>query len=477
MKLQRTLLVILLICLALPSLAAAEQDDFAVEPLEDGGVAITRYRGKVHKLTVPDTLDGQAVTAVRAGAFRDLDVLESVALPDSIVTVEDGAFSRCERLASIYVSPNHPALAAIDGVLFSKSDKRLICYPPAKEGGEYAVPQGIRAIGGGAFEGAARLKSVSIPDSVTEIGVNPFAGCAWLSGLAVAEGNAALSVIDGALYDTAARRLVCYPADLNAAEYAVAEGTLVIGDYTFYGCSALRRVSMPDSVTAIGGYAFSQSAHLEAAALGQGVTEIGDYAFYGCPALDDLTLPDGLESIGERAFSRCDALESVRIPERVSNLGNTAFSYCHALKSAEIAAPVETLPRYLFFDCTALESVILPDGLTALDWNVFRSCTALRDVTLPDSLTTIGDNAFKGCESLSALTLPDGLTTICEGAFAECAALTALTLPESVCEIGKDAFADCPVTLTVERDSPAAQYAESARVPYTYPNANDWLND
>lgn len=46
MKLQRTLLVILLLCLALPSLAAAEQDDFAVEPLEDGGVAITRYRGK-----------------------------------------------------------------------------------------------------------------------------------------------------------------------------------------------------------------------------------------------------------------------------------------------------------------------------------------------------------------------------------------------------------------------------------------------
>ena len=130
MKLQRTLLVILLLCLALPSLAAAEQDDFAVEPLEDGGVAITRYRGKVHKLTVPDTLDGQTVTAVRAGAFCDLDVLESVALPDSIVTVEDGAFSRCERLASIYVSPNHPALAAIDGVLFSKSDKRLICYPP-----------------------------------------------------------------------------------------------------------------------------------------------------------------------------------------------------------------------------------------------------------------------------------------------------------------------------------------------------------
>lgn len=385
MKLQRTLLVILLLCLALPSLAAVEQDDFAVEPLEDGGVAITRYRGKVHKLTVPDTLDGQTVTAVRAGAFCDLDVLESVALPDSIVTVEDGAFSRCERLASIYVSPNHPALAAIDGVLFSKSDKRLICYPPAKEGGEYAVPQGIRAIGGGAFEGAARLKSVSIPDSVTEIGVNPFAGCAWLSGLAVAEGNAALSVIDGALYDTTARRLVCYPADLNAAEYAVAEDTLVIGDYAFYGCSALRRVSMPDSVTAIGGYAFSQSAHLEAAALGQGVTEIGDYAFYGCPALDDLTLPD--------------------------------------------------------------------------------------------SLTTIGDNAFKGCESLSALTLPDGLTTICEGAFAECAALTALTLPESVCEIGKDAFTDCPVTLTVERDSPTAQYAESARVPYSYPNANDWLND
>ena len=41
----------------------------------------------------------------------------------------------------------------------------------------------------------------------------------------------------------------------------------------------------------------------------------------------------------------------------------------------------------------------------------------------------------------------------------------------------KDAFAGCDnLTLTVTRDSYAAQYAEKNGIPYTYPDSNDWLN-
>ena len=307
MKLQRTLLVILLLCLALPSLAAAEQDDFAVEPLEDGGVAITRYRGKVHKLTVPDTLDGQTVTAVRAGAFCDLDVLESVALPDSIVTVEDGAFSRCERLASIYVSPNHPALAAIDGVLFSKSDKRLICYPPAKEGGEYAVPQGIRAIGGGAFEGAARLKSVSIPDSVTEIGDYAFYGCPALDDLRLPDGLES------------------------------------IGERAFSHCDALESVRIPERVSNLGNAAFSYCHALKSAEIAAPVETLPRYLFFDCTTLESVILPDGLTALDWNVFRSCTALRDVTLPDGLTTIGDNAFK-----------------------GCESLSALTLPDGLTTI---------------------------------------------------------------------------------------------------------------
>ncbi len=62
--------------------------------------------------------------------------------------------------------------------------------------------------------------------------------------------------------------------------------------------------------------------------------------------------------------------------------------------------------------------------------------------------------------------------------FAICKSLTSIEIPESVTEIGEDAFYGCDsLTLIVEKDSYAAQYAKENDIPYTYPDANDWLND
>lgn len=56
-------------------------------------------------------------------------------------------------------------------------------------------------------------------------------------------------------------------------------------------------------------------------------------------------------------------------------------------------------------------------------------------------------------------------------------ALGGVTLPDSVTTIGEGAFAGCPanLTLTVGRDSYAAEYASANGIMYTYPDANDWL--
>ena len=58
---------------------------------------------------------------------------------------------------------------------------------------------------------------------------------------------------------------------------------------------------------------------------GQRLTQIGEYAFYVCDRLARVTIPSGVTSIGVMAFSFCDSLESVTIPRSVTSIGAEAF--------------------------------------------------------------------------------------------------------------------------------------------------------
>lgn len=68
------------------------------------------------------------------------------------------------------------------------------------------------------------------------------------------------------------------------------------------------------------------------------VTHIGDAAFYGCSALKNITIPNSVTSIGGRAFSGCSALVNITLPNTVTRIGDDAFTDCRALTSI-------TLPR------------------------------------------------------------------------------------------------------------------------------------
>ena len=94
------------------------------------------------------------------------------------------------------------------------------------------------------------------------------------------------------------------------------------------------------------------------------------------------------------------------------------------------------------------------------------------------TVTAIGDYAFARCYSLTSVSIPDSVTAIESWAFYACSSLTSVSIPNSVTAIGDYAFSDCPnLTLTVPRNPYAAEYAKTNNIPYTYPDANDWLNN
>ena len=78
-------------------------------------------------------------------------------------------------------------------------------------------------------------------------------------------------------------------------------------------------------VVSIGEAAFLGNETLKKVVVPEGVTAIKTGAFQSCRALTDVVLPEGLETIGDSAFES-SALTNINIPDTVKNIGKHAFS-------------------------------------------------------------------------------------------------------------------------------------------------------
>ena len=406
--------------------------DYEYALLDDGTVEITGYNGKAEKLTIPNMLNGKKVTSIDNRAFYLCNSLISIIIPDSVEKISVNPFAYCRTLKSIFVSSEHPYFFAIDGVLFRKADSCLISYPKGREYTTYNIPQGITAIESSAFYDCKFLTRVTIPDSVTSIGDCAFSLCDSLTSITIPDSVEQIGTNPFA----ACFELKTISVSPEHPYFATIDGVL-------FRKADKALISYPASI--------SSSTYT----IPQGITAIGDSAFFYCDSLTSVSIPDSVTSIGDSAFFWCSSLTSVSIPDSVTAIGDSAFSYCDSLTSVSI-----------------------PDSVTSIGDEAFYSCSSLTSVNIPDSVTSIGDRAFSYCDSLTSVSIPDSVTAIGNRAFYYCDSLTSVSIPNSVTSIGDYAFGDCSnLTLTVPRNSYALEYAKTNNIPYTYPDANDWLNN
>ena len=419
--------------------------DYEYALLDDETVEITGYNGKAEKLTIPNMLNGKKVTSIDNRAFYLCNSLISIIIPDSVEKISVNPFAYCRTLKSIFVSSEHPYFFAIDGVLFRKADSCLISYPKGREYTTYNIPQGITAIESSAFYDCKFLTRVTIPDSVTSIGDCAFYLCSSLTSI------------------------------------SIPDSVTSIGDCAFYLCSSLTSVSIPDSVEQIGTNPFAACFELKIISVSpehpyfatiDGVLfRKADKALISYPAgikSSTYTIPQGIAVIGDYAFYSCDSLTSVSIPDSVMQIGVNPFTFCSSLKI------ISASPEHPYF--AVIDGVLFRKADKALiSYPVgIKSST----YTIPQGIAAIGDSAFSSCDSLTSVTIPSSVITIGDGAFSSCDSLTSVSIPDSVTSIGDYAFSFCgSLTLTVPRNSYAAEYAKANNIPYTYPDANDCLNN
>ena len=227
-----------------------------------------------------------------------------------------------------------------------------------------------------------------------------------------------------------------------------------IGEDAFRGCSALKKVTIPQSVTSIGDSAFAGCHNLDSVTIKDAATSIGSRAFTECPLTTTLSLGKNITTIGDHAFYYCLNLKSVTIPQSVTSIGDYAFGECVSLKTLSfgensfgenIETNIKTIGNYAFFHCNDLESVTIPQSVTSIGREAFRFCNKMESLAINGAIESMGIGAFAGCISLKTLSLGENIKMIGNSAFDSCTNidLTNVTIPEKVTTIGPGTFSYC----------------------------------
>ena len=234
------------------------------------------------------------------------------------------------------------------------------------------------------------------------------------------------------------------------------EGTVVISQGAFRGCTSLTSLTLGDNLQFIGASAFRECSSLTEVKIPNLVTRLGDYCFASTTALKHVELCDSLQEIGNSCFSG-SGLESISIPASVKSIRVYAFDDCTKLADVVIEDRTAELSlgsngsSPLFADCP-LDSVYIGGNITyntssSYGYSPFYRNTSLRSVVITDKEEEISDNEFYGCTNLKNVTIGSDVKKIGNWAFSGCSNLDYFSFGKSVESIGKEAFSDC-VNLT-----------------------------
>ena len=384
--------------------------------------------GDMTDIVIPEySPNGDIVEGIGSWAFADCQNIESVTIPKSVIYIDDYAFGWCRNLKEVNF--------AEDGEL-QRIENDAFYYCDGLESIE--LPDGLMSIYDRAFSTCTYLRTVTIPASVTSIGSYAFNNCGYLETIyyegTQRQWNEVYKQYEWDCYAGISTENGIYAVEfLGPAEpesldfYSYGDGTCCVAGV---GTCSSTDIVVPsvspdgDVVVAIANDAFNYCEDMLSVYIPASVKYIENFAFYNCSALTTVTFEDGsgLETIGDGAFIYCYELQNIELPEGIKTLGNGAFNNCDSLLSIHLPSSLEILGDEVFYDCDSLVTVTFGE-----------------DISIP----CIPYQGFYGCESILEIELPDGIEFIDNYAFHYCTYLVSVTIPKSVTYIGSMAFGEC----------------------------------
>ncbi|MDE6243979.1 MAG: leucine-rich repeat domain-containing protein, partial [Muribaculaceae bacterium] len=284
------------------------------------------------------------------------------------------------------------------------------------------LPEGVVSIGGFAFRSCKALKSITFPKSLTSIGQQAFNG-SGLTSVEIPDGVTSLpDYAFGYCFSLTSVKLPknlksigAYAFHMDPITSIELSNTLTSIGKLALACTKLTKVVIPNSVTSISSFAFDRCEDLKSVVLPAKLANLENNVFRSCTSLTSVVLPPSLTKIGGRAFMDCSALDTVYLGANIAEIGDSAF-YNNKLRNLYITrqTKVPTVGGKSFYTSSSSARTLYVQGTSAktsfgTTWNGFTTATMTTPGGLKD-YTGAATTSFSSTKS-SALPYQEGTTT------------------------------------------------------------------
>ena len=436
-------------------------------------------------LRVVEFEDNSQINEIESSAFNGCNSLEKIRIPESVTRIGSYAFTETTNLKNIYIPASVEYIGY--GMLNQSNDEIIIVCgalekPSSWEGGWNNTNNSS------VFW---NVKGINENDNYTYLITDEDEVCLIKATFNSKDIVEIPSVIDEYQVTAIGGKLFFQNTDLK--EIILPDSVEEIGDYTFYCCSNLTKVTT-ENLKVVGKYAFSGCAKLESGKWLENLETIKNSAFENCDGFDGKIRLENIKNLETYAFRDCDSIEYIFIPQNVT-MGNYVVENCDRLTIYTLEESVpetwasswNNTNRAVLWGCNELysddiyEGAILSDGTMHLmkiksfsesiitidkvgDYAVsivgeyvlndsdFKY--NLKGIVLADTIKKIDRYAFYNLDNLKFVVLGSNVESIGYGAFQDCYQLEKINIPASVEFIGNYAFSsDYRVKMYLENDS------------------------